>query len=51
MVSVMFYPRIFYRFFLCELFVYTIRNIFGCGSYFVNECYGSIECGLKRSVG
>ena len=25
---------------VCELFSETIRNIFGCGCYFVVECYG-----------
>ena len=27
---------------VCELFGETIRNIFGCGCYFVVECYGSV---------
>ena len=27
-----------------ELFGETIRNVFGCSSYFVVECYGSV-CG------
>ena len=35
---------------VCELFGETIRNIFGCGCYFVVECYGSVECGEKFSV-
>ena len=26
---------------VCELFGETIRNMFGCGCYFVVECYGS----------
>ena len=26
---------------VCELFVETIGNMFGCGCYFVVECYGS----------
>ena len=25
--------------------------IFGCGCYFVVECYGSVECGWRCSVG
>ena len=27
---------------ICELFVKIIPNMFGCGCYFVVECYGSI---------
>ena len=27
---------------MCELFGETIRNMFGCGCYFVVECYGSV---------
>ena len=27
---------------VCKLFVETIRNMFGCGSYFVVECYGVV---------
>ena len=27
---------------VCELFGEIIRNMFGCGCYFVVECYGSI---------
>ena len=27
---------------VCELFVEPNRNIFGCGCYFVLECYGSV---------
>ena len=34
----------------CELFSETFRNIFGCGCYFVIECYGSVECGWRYSV-
>ena len=30
---------------VCELCGETICNIFGCGSYFVVECYGSDVCG------
>ena len=30
---------------VCELFCETIRNMFGCGCYFVVECYRSVECG------
>ena len=41
MVSVMLYPCI-----LCvpclTVFGEKIRNIFGCGCYFVVECYGSV---------
>ena len=25
-----------------ELFIETIRNMLGCGCYFVVECYGSV---------
>ena len=35
---------------VCELFGETIRNIFGCGCYFVVECYGGGECGWRCSV-
>ena len=64
MVSVMVYPCILCvallmnRYVLCpvfnsvcELFGETIRNMFGCGCYFVVECYGSVECGWRCSVG
>ena len=34
-----------------ELFVETIRNILGCGCYYVVECYGRVECGWRCSVG
>ena len=34
-----------------ELFGEIIHNIFGCGCYFVVECYGSVDCGWKCSVG
>ena len=27
---------------VCELFVETIRNVFGCSFYFVVECYGCV---------
>ena len=27
---------------VCELFGETIRNVFGCGCYFVAECYGYV---------
>ena len=30
---------------VCELFGKTIRNMFGCGCYFVVECYGNVYCG------
>ena len=30
---------------VCESFSETIRNMFGCGCYFVVECYGSVLCG------
>ena len=50
MVSVMVYPCIlcvallmclFVLLFdsVCELFGLTIRNMFGCGRYFIVECY------------
>ena len=49
-MSVMLYPCILcvallvYLFVLCvcELFVATSRNVFGCICYFVAECYGSV---------
>ena len=51
MMSVMLYPcilcvsllmvmRVFDS--VCELFGETICNMFGCGCYFVVECYGSV---------
>ena len=53
MVSVMLYPCILCVTLLmdlfvlcvdsvCELFGETIRNVFGCGCYFVAECYGCV---------
>ena len=27
---------------VCELFGETIRNVFGCSCYFVDECYGCV---------
>ena len=56
MVSVMLYPRMFcvalsmYRGCfvccvsdsICELFGDAIRNMFGCGYYFIVECYGVV---------
>ena len=27
---------------VCELFVETIRDVFGCGCCFVAECYGCV---------
>ena len=35
---------------VCELFGETISNMFGCGCYFVVECYGSVKCGWRCSV-
>ena len=29
----------------------TIRNMFGYGCYYVVECYASVECGWRCSVG
>ena len=29
---------------VCEMFDKIIRNIFGCGCYFVVECYGCCTC-------
>ena len=43
MVSVMLYPYIFCIVFLMDMFV--------CGGYFVVECYGSVECVWRFSVG
>ena len=58
-VSVMLYPGIasvsllmdLFVLSVCELFVETIRNIFACDCYFVVECYGSVECGWRCSIG
>ena len=36
---------------VCELFGEIIRNIFGCGCYFVVECSGGVESGCRISVG
>ena len=36
---------------VCELFDETIRNVFGCGCYFVAECYGSVYCVWRCFVG
>ena len=36
---------------VCELFGEIIRNVFGCGLYFVVEGYGSVLCGWRYSVG
>ena len=36
---------------VCELFDETIRNIFGCGYYFVIEYFEIVECGWRCSVG
>ena len=36
---------------VCELFGETIRNVFGCGCYFVVECYGCVWCVWWCSVG
>ena len=36
---------------VCELFGETIHNIFGCGCYFIVECYGGLESGWRCSVG
>ena len=53
----MLYTCIFYVALLMDLFVLVclttryIRNIFGCGCYFVVECYGGVECGWRCSVG
>ena len=60
MVSVILYPCIccvgplMDLFFFCvacfTVFGETIRNIFGCGWYFVVECYGGVEYGWRCSV-
>ena len=47
MVSVMLYHcvallRDLFVLCVCELFGEPIRNIFGCGCYFVVECYVSV---------
>ena len=34
---------------VCELFGEIIRNVFGCGFYFVAECYGCV--GGVASIG
>ena len=36
---------------VCEMFGEIISNVFGCGCYFVVECYGCFECGWRCSVG
>ena len=36
---------------VCELFGETIRNMFGGVCYFVVECDGVVECGLRCSIG
>ena len=36
---------------VCEFVCLTIHNIFGCGCYFVVECYGGVESGWRCSVG
>ena len=33
-----------------KMFGETIHNMFGCGCYFVVECYESVECGWRCSV-
>ena len=50
MVSAMLYPCILLLALLmdllvscvCKLLGETIRNVFGCGCYFVAECYGCV---------
>ena len=49
-MNVMLYPFMLCLSLLMDLFVFcvwelfgeTIRNVFGCGCYFVFECYGSV---------
>ena len=36
---------------VCELFVETIHNMFGCVCYFVVECDGVVECAWRSSIG
>ena len=36
---------------VCEWFGETIRNMFGCGCYFVVENYGCVQYGWRCSVG
>ena len=36
---------------VCELFVETIRNMFGCVCYFIVECDGVVVCGWRCSIG
>ena len=36
---------------VCELFVETIRIIFGCVFFFVIECYGLVKCCRRCSIG
>ena len=58
MVSVMLYPCILcvallmdlFVLCICELFGETICNMFGCGCYFVVECYGSALLDRSRMV-
>ena len=36
---------------VCDLFGERIRNMFGCGCYFVVGCYGVVVCGWMCSIG
>ena len=36
---------------VCELFVETIRKMFGCVCYFVVECDGVVKCVWRGSIG
>ena len=36
---------------VCELFVETMRNMFGCVCYCVVECDGVVKCGWRCSIG
>ena len=35
---------------VCELVGKTIRNMFGCGCYFVVVCYGVVWCAWRCSI-
>ena len=41
-VSVMLYPCMFCVSLSMDLFAETIHNVFGCGCYFIVECYGVV---------
>ena len=47
-------PRAFGCVSMCSTVLFigeTIRNMFGCGCYFVSECYGVVLCDWRCSIG